>query len=370
MYNKFIKKIHLELTSNCNARCPQCNRTFKFTPFSDPTLPLNELSLDDVIRVLDDERCSRVEELYINGNFGDIVMHSDPYPIVEEIIRRGIKLRIHTNGSGLPTDFWTNIGRLGNMDVIFALDGLEDTHHLYRRNTRFDVIIKNARAYIDAGGYAEWQFIKFNHNIHQIETARQLAKEYGFSAFTAIESNIRFTSYNAISVKDKNFKHQYFLESPGVDDTNRKTGNSVTNENSLIHMYNNPNEIKPSTLDPETYKVLIDCDAKNSQTIYVGYDKRLWPCCFFGNGFDRNIRNKEKNNILKLFSKVLEQDSNFNNIATRSVSDILQDVDDFNIVEKEWSKSNLCDICTNYCAKSGYWTETKNTMDRAAIVNG
>lgn len=368
MYSKFIKKIHLELTSSCNARCPQCNRTFKFTPFSDPTLPINELSLDDLKCILDDERCSQVEELYINGNFGDIVMHSDPFPIIKEINRRGIKLRIHTNGSGLSTNFWSSIGSLGNMDVIFALDGLEDTHHLYRRNTRFDVIIKNARAYIDAGGYAEWQFIKFNHNIHQIEAARQLAKEYGFSAFTAIEPNIRFTSYNAISVKDKNFEHEYFLESPGVNDSNRKVGNSISNRDELLHMYDNPDKIKLSSMSKNDYKVYIDCDAKNSQTIYIGYDKRLWPCCFFGNGFDRSIRKKETNNLILLFSEAFKQDKNFNNISINSVSKILEIVDNFYIVEKEWGNSSLCDICTTYCSKKGRWTDTKETMDRSSII--
>ena len=56
--------------------------------------------------------------------------------------------------------------------VIFAIDGLEDTNHLYRVNTNFNKIMENAKAFINAGGIARWDFIAFAHNEHQIEEAK------------------------------------------------------------------------------------------------------------------------------------------------------------------------------------------------------
>ena len=44
-------------------------------------------------------------------------------------------------------------------------------------------IIKNAQAFIDAGGYAVWKMIKFDHNEHQVEDCRALAKNLGFQRF-------------------------------------------------------------------------------------------------------------------------------------------------------------------------------------------
>ena len=50
--------------------------------------------------------------------------------------------------------------------VTFGIDGLQDTNHLYRISTNFDKIIKNAKAFIDAGGFAKWHMLVFEHNEH------------------------------------------------------------------------------------------------------------------------------------------------------------------------------------------------------------
>ena len=51
-------------------------------------------------------------------------------------------------------------------EIEFALDGLEDTHSMYRQNTNWRTVIRNAETFISAGGYAIWKFIKFKHNQH------------------------------------------------------------------------------------------------------------------------------------------------------------------------------------------------------------
>ena len=59
------------------------------------------------------------------------------------------------------------IGVNGRVD--FNIDGLQDTNHVYRKNTNFEKIIDNASAYIRMGGIAEWNYIVFKHNQHQID---------------------------------------------------------------------------------------------------------------------------------------------------------------------------------------------------------
>ena len=72
--------------------------------------------------------------------------------------------------------------------VVWGIDGLEDTNHIYRVGAKWEKIINNAKAFIDAGGIASWQFIEFEHNKHQIEEAKQLAKELGFKEFRLVSS--------------------------------------------------------------------------------------------------------------------------------------------------------------------------------------
>ena len=43
--------------------------------------------------------------------------------------------------------------------------------------------MQSAQAFINAGGRAEWDFLVFRHNEHQVESARKLAKEMGFAKF-------------------------------------------------------------------------------------------------------------------------------------------------------------------------------------------
>ena len=63
--------------------------------------------------------------------------------------------------------FWS-LGKLNankEIYVVFCLDGLEDTHEIYRRKTNFNKIISNMKAFIDAGGYAGVITTAFDHNI-------------------------------------------------------------------------------------------------------------------------------------------------------------------------------------------------------------
>ena len=50
------------------------------------------------------------------------------------------KLLIHTNGGIHGHDYWTDVGNIFTKDDIinFDLDGLWDTHHIYRINTKFE----------------------------------------------------------------------------------------------------------------------------------------------------------------------------------------------------------------------------------------
>ena len=49
--------------------------------------------------------------------------------------------------------------------------------------------MENAKAFINAGGIARWDFIAFAHNEHQIEEAKALAEQMGFVKFRYKKSN-------------------------------------------------------------------------------------------------------------------------------------------------------------------------------------
>ena len=52
--------------------------------------------------------------------------------------------------------------------VIFSLDGLEDTNHIYRVGVQFKKVMENTQAFINAGASAHWDMLVFKHNKHHV----------------------------------------------------------------------------------------------------------------------------------------------------------------------------------------------------------
>jgi MoaA/NifB/PqqE/SkfB family radical SAM enzyme len=184
-YNN-ITEYQLEITTYCNAACPQCPRNNNGSGVN-PYLKLEHLPRDVIDKAFPAELCSRLKQIFFCGSYGDPIMHPDFLGILRDFRNKcpTLWLYIHTNGGAYDTQYWQEmaeiIGDHGQVD--FNIDGLEDTNHLYRRNTDFEKIISNAQAYIDAGGRAVWNYIVFQHNQHQVESARQLSQQLGFREF-------------------------------------------------------------------------------------------------------------------------------------------------------------------------------------------
>ena len=171
MYLRLPKILHLELTSYCNASCPLCLRTTLTNPTSLPA-SIIKAACDGV----------RFDKVIYCGNDGDPLMARDLEDCLDYFSHTSQV--IHTNGSLRPNSFWKHLGSVPNLEVVFAIDGADPhTHAKYRVGTDFDFILSNAREFNRAGGNSVWQFIVFEHNIHQIDQARALAKQNGFSQF-------------------------------------------------------------------------------------------------------------------------------------------------------------------------------------------
>ncbi|MEM8843356.1 MAG: radical SAM protein, partial [Pseudomonadota bacterium] len=187
---------HIELTDKCNARCPMCPRTNHLDqcrPNRDVVHNV-ELTLADFETHFTPDFCARTEKVIFGGAYGDPLAAPELLEIVEHLTRHGVGVAIATNGSLRKPDWWARMGRaMARTASVLELhiDGLEDTTHLYRIGTDYAKIIENAVAYIATGARAEWHFILFGHNEHQVEEAHRRSRDLGFHGFTLIDS-IRF----------------------------------------------------------------------------------------------------------------------------------------------------------------------------------
>ena len=198
-----IRQLTTELTFRCNAKCPACHR---WKPLR---VNLNDarytISLDRFQQLFNPELLQNLQWLVLNGNFGDSIMNKQFREIISYVKSQGTRLLIHTNGGIHDHDYWTDVGNILTKDDIinFDLDGLSDTHHIYRINTKFDEVLDHAQSVIATSkAQVHWKYIVFEHNKHQVDEARELAKQCGFTTFSTVK-----TSRDVFAPKSGNFVH-------------------------------------------------------------------------------------------------------------------------------------------------------------------
>ena len=185
-----IRQLSTELTFRCNAKCPACHRQ---KPLS---INLNDkkytITLEQFKQLFNPGLLQDLQWLMFNGNFGDSIMNKDFREILAYVKSQGTKIKIHTNGGIHGHDYWTDVGNILTKDDIinFDLDGLADTHHIYRINTKFENVFENAKSVIGTNRpQVHWKYIVFEHNKHKVEEARQLAEDVGFTTFSTVKTS-------------------------------------------------------------------------------------------------------------------------------------------------------------------------------------
>lgn len=178
-----IKWAHIELSSKCNAWCPACERNKQGFELVDGLVEedLSTARLEEILKCL-----PNLHAVQLCGNYGDPVVAHNIIEAVDVIKQYAKKIQIHTNGSLRNTGWWADFaGVLKDIDhdVWFGIDGLEGVHEIYRQGTDYNKIIENATAFINAGGYATWQFIPYAHNEHQLKDCLRLSQKLKFKKF-------------------------------------------------------------------------------------------------------------------------------------------------------------------------------------------
>jgi MoaA/NifB/PqqE/SkfB family radical SAM enzyme len=187
--------LHIEPTDVCQAACPSCARE------TDVNFNKNihtSLSLADVQRLLPERLIYRLDKMFMCGNYGDPAANTEVPAIFSHFrqINSSIVLGMNTNG-GLQNQLWWRdlAGILYEPTdyVVFSIDGLEDTNHLYRRGVSWARVMQNVATFIRAGGNAQWDMLVYEHNEHQVDACEQLARDMGFRWFRAKVSRRKST---------------------------------------------------------------------------------------------------------------------------------------------------------------------------------
>lgn len=273
-----IDEYQIEVTSYCNAACPQCPRN-DLGQAINPFMPLTHLPRDVIHRAFDAELCQRLRQVFFCGSYGDPIMHPNFLEIMRDFRKKNptLWLYVHTNGGAHDVDYWQELAGImaGHGQIDFGIDGLDDTLHLYRRQVDFQRVIKNAQAFINHGGRAQWNFIVFRHNQHQVNTARDLSRRLGFVNFLARRTGRFFHHAQEVEmtqwpVKNRQGDTEYYLEPP----TDYQWRNASTQRLPLLKQrYQDMHQYFSTTP--------IRCDAGAGNKVAINVEGLVLPCNFF-----------------------------------------------------------------------------------------
>lgn len=278
-----IELVHLELTTRCNALCPMCRRT-AFGGVA-PGLAMRDLSSSEIKAIFAPDFVRQLRQIDLCGVHGDPVAARSFNQALAWFrqVNPGLAIEVYTNGALRPARWWADLARGSPMlKVVFAIDGLGDTHEIYRRGASFDKVAENARAFIDAGGRAQWDFLVFRHNEHQVDEARRRAREWGFTAFVPKFSG-RF--YRRFYENDPQFADDEKADRFPIHDRHGQIAGTL--EPSSNPAYVNPvfagmaeHFARDGSLLPHWDKTDICCSAIDSHSIFVAADGTVFPCCW------------------------------------------------------------------------------------------
>jgi MoaA/NifB/PqqE/SkfB family radical SAM enzyme len=321
-----LSEINFELSSHCNSKCPQCPR---YDIYGNVHKDLNVTNLSlEIIKKLPLKKLKNLTKVSFAGNFGDPLMH----PELDEIINffKEQKIIISTNASLRNKTWWSNLGKNKNITVIFCIDGIGKEHELYRRNTSYKKIVENAKSFIQSGGTAQWQFIVFQHNEHQINEAKELSVQLGFKDIKFMYSD-RFDTDDVWKVYDNN-KYLYDLKKSSKQTTLKGSLNVPLGEKYWKSLNKNKGEIS--------------CFWSESKKIYIHSDGTVYPCCMLGSV--QSGKNIEKLMLKKIIKDYKEIDLNYSTFEQIIISDILQKT----LPETFKSHSSSHPVCIEWCNKN------------------
>jgi MoaA/NifB/PqqE/SkfB family radical SAM enzyme len=264
-----IEWIDIELTSFCNIQCPGCFRTQ--SQVAEKIIDRELLSFDLIQQKFQQHDFPNIKIINFCGSVDEPTSHPEFFDIIKYFATWNCHINIATNGSIRSAQWWHNLAKIlpANHRVTWGIDGADKTSEIYRQGSKFEKVQENFQSFISAGGQAVWQIIEFEHNLHQIDQAREIANQQGFKSFKIIRSH---------RPDVKHIKH-----------------------------------VKQTTDQSNC----IECKYKQQKRIFVNHNGNVIPCCFL----NAQMLEYSATGIVKnKFEEILEKNDYINQINIKNVS--------------------------------------------------
>ncbi len=346
-YNKSELNLDIELTTNCNARCPQCSRTDEMNVNKKKDwLPLQQVSIEDFKKWFPVTRS--IKNFHFSGKFGDPGMCKDLKKIVEYIISSNnvSTISINTNGSMRNEDFWFDLGLIGKerIHLIFDVDGIDqEMHSFYRRGTDLKKVLNNMESACQTLAKVSVLTVMFEHNENHIEEIQNMCRKLGVKNFDTVEGNA-FVNGPTFDFIDEDGNKQVLKQITRKD---REQGLERTDRRVRDHRH----WFKP-------YKKIV-CLAAKDKSLQVASSGQVMPCChlstlektiFYKKGLiDNYITNNGDDEINPTMEKYINKSKDYN-LNYNTIDKIVNSIWYNESLKQSWQSEKTASFgCKNVC---------------------
>lgn len=197
MYNDKGLVAWIDISTYCNAACPQCHRTNNNGLGKVDWLPLVQWSLEAFKQAFTPADMTKIKKFEICGTWGDPCMNKDFVEIVEYIVNNSAAyIQVNTNGGTRDEMWWWKLGCIGKgrLEIYFDIEGInQEMHSRYRQKVDFEKLKDNIKAYVDSGARANAHIIVFKHNEDYLyDILHMIDHELGIKGDVIFQASNRF----------------------------------------------------------------------------------------------------------------------------------------------------------------------------------
>lgn len=136
--------------------------------------------MDDLEKFLDCPGGKQIDSFVLCGDYGDPIYYPELLAFIRKF-RSTKTFNITTNGSYKSREFWMELASLltEKDSIIFSIDGLEDTNHIYRINSDWNSTMVGLDIMVASKTPVTWKTIVFDYNYTQLDDIAAFAESRG-----------------------------------------------------------------------------------------------------------------------------------------------------------------------------------------------
>jgi len=170
----------VDLTTHCQLKCPLCP-----TGLGSPGRERQHIPVESFRAIVDRYRRTALR-LFLT-DWGEPLLHPRAAEMIAYAEDAGIWTAISTNGMHLPEALAEALVRARLSHATFSIDGAtQESYQRYRVRGDISTVLANLERLVAVRNrlgatrpHVTWQYLVFQHNLHEVDAARARARELG-----------------------------------------------------------------------------------------------------------------------------------------------------------------------------------------------